>query len=176
MKKKRLGVNIDHVATIRNARGEKYPDPLTAALLAQKEGASSITVHLREDRRHIKDFDLKKLKKKLKIPINLEMAPTYSMLRTALRCKLAKLLNVNAIELHTGKFCNLFNNKKNYNKEFNNLKKASLYADKIGLNVHAGHGITYESLYKLCKINKITEYNITITNQPKEIICLHYNK
>ncbi len=215
MKKKRLGVNIDHVATIRNARGEKYPDPLTAALLAQKEGASSITVHLREDRRHIKDFDLKKLKEKLKIPINLEMAPTYSMLRTALRCKpkyvcivpekrqeittegglnvnknfkllksiikklnkrkisvslfiepkisdikLAKLLNVNAIELHTGKFCNLFNNKKNYNKEFNNLKKASLYADKIGLNVHAGHGITYESLYKLCKINKITEYNI----------------
>ena len=62
--------------------------------------------------------------------------------------------------MHTGKFCNLFNNKKKYNNEFNNLKKASLYADKIGLNVHAGHGITYESLYKLCKINKITEYNI----------------
>jgi len=215
MKKKRLGVNIDHVATIRNARGEIYPDPVAAALLAQKVGVNSITVHLREDRRHIKDFDLKKLKQKLRIPINLEMAPTYSMLRTALRykpkfvcivpekrqeittegglninknfkilksiikklnkrkinvslfiepkisdIKLAKLLNVNAIELHTGKFCNLFNNKKNYNKEFNNLKKASLYADEIGLNVHAGHGITYESLNKLCKISKITEYNI----------------
>ena len=87
MKKQRLGVNIDHVATIRNARGEDYPDPLRAALLAEKNGADSITVHLREDRRHIRDYDLKKIIKKLKIPVNLEIAPTYEMLRIALRNK-----------------------------------------------------------------------------------------
>ena len=80
----RLGVNIDHVATIRNARGENYPSPLKAALLAQKFGADSITIHLREDRRHIKDQDLKQIKKNLKIPLNLEMAPTSEMLRISL--------------------------------------------------------------------------------------------
>ena len=73
MKKKRLGVNIDHVATVRNARGEIYPSPLRAALLAEKSGADSITIHLREDRRHIRDVDLINLKKKIKIPLNLEM-------------------------------------------------------------------------------------------------------
>ena len=76
MNKSRLGVNIDHVATIRNARGETYPDPLRVALLAQQSGADSITIHLREDRRHIRDNDLKNLNKKIKIPLNLEMAPT----------------------------------------------------------------------------------------------------
>ena len=79
MMKKRLGVNIDHVATIRNTRGEVYPDPLRAALLAQKSGADSVTVHLREDRRHIRDFDLKNIRRKLKIPLKLEMAPTREM-------------------------------------------------------------------------------------------------
>ncbi len=83
----RLGVNIDHVATIRNARGENYPSPLKAALLAQKFGADSITIHLREDRRHIKDQDLKQIKKNLKIPLNLEMAPTSEMLRISLNNK-----------------------------------------------------------------------------------------
>ena len=87
MKKKRLGVNIDHVATIRNARGESYPDPLRAALVAQKSGANSITIHLREDRRHIKDFDLRNINKKLNIPLNLEMAPTKEMLKIALKNK-----------------------------------------------------------------------------------------
>ena len=71
MKRIRLGVNIDHVATVRNARGEIYPSPLRAALLAQKNGADSVTIHLREDRRHINEFDLKQIKKKLKIPLNL---------------------------------------------------------------------------------------------------------
>ncbi len=66
MKKKRLGVNIDHVATIRNARGENHPEPLRAAIIAEKNGADSITIHLREDRRHIHDKDLYKIKKKLK--------------------------------------------------------------------------------------------------------------
>ena len=84
MKKIKLGVNIDHVATVRNARGEIYPSPLRAALLAQKSGADSVTIHLREDRRHINEFDLKQIKKKLKIPLNLEIAATREMLRIAL--------------------------------------------------------------------------------------------
>ena len=87
MSRIRLGVNIDHVATIRNARGENYPSPLRAALIAQKTGADSITIHLREDRRHIKDSDLKILKAKLKIPLNLEIAATQEMKRIALKIK-----------------------------------------------------------------------------------------
>ena len=85
--KMRLGVNIDHVATIRNARGEIYPDILKAAVVVQNCGANSITIHLREDRRHIKDKDLEIIKKKLKIPLNLEMAPTNEMLKIALKYK-----------------------------------------------------------------------------------------
>ena len=87
MKKIRLGVNIDHVATVRNARGENYPSPLRAALLAQKKGADSVTIHLREDRRHINDMDLKIIKSKLKIPLNLEIAATNEMLKIALKNK-----------------------------------------------------------------------------------------
>ena len=87
MKKKRLGVNIDHVATIRNARGEDYPNPLKAALIAQKSGADSITIHLREDRRHIRNIDLKNISKKIKIPLNLEIAATDEMTRYALKYK-----------------------------------------------------------------------------------------
>ena len=87
MQKIRLGVNIDHVATVRNARGENYPSPLRAALLSQKNGADSITIHLREDRRHINESDLKQIKKKLKIPLNLEIAATDEMLKIALKSK-----------------------------------------------------------------------------------------
>ena len=87
MSKIRLGVNIDHVATVRNARGEAYPSPLRAALLAQKSGAESVTIHLREDRRHIREFDLKEIKSKLKIPLNLEIAATNEMLNIALKSK-----------------------------------------------------------------------------------------
>ena len=83
----RLGVNIDHVATIRNARGGSHPDPIDAAILAQKSGASGITIHLREDRRHIRDKDLARLKKEIKLPINLEMAATKEMLAIALKTK-----------------------------------------------------------------------------------------
>lgn len=86
-KKIRLGVNIDHVATIRNARGGTHPDPVDAAILAQKSGADGITIHLREDRRHIRDEDLKRLKKAIKLPINLEMAATEEMLAIALKTK-----------------------------------------------------------------------------------------
>ena len=87
MNKIRLGVNIDHVATVRNARGENYPSPLRAALLAQNCGADSVTIHLREDRRHINETDLKIIKKKLKIPLNLEIAATKEMLKIALKRK-----------------------------------------------------------------------------------------
>ena len=87
MSKIRLGVNIDHVATVRNARGESYPSPLRAALLAEKNGADSVTIHLREDRRHINEFDLKRIIKKIKIPLNLEIAATKEMLNIALKSK-----------------------------------------------------------------------------------------
>ena len=87
MKRIRLGVNIDHVATVRNARGENYPSPLKAALLAEINGADSVTIHLREDRRHINEGDLKKIIKKLKIPLNLEIAATKEMLNIASRSK-----------------------------------------------------------------------------------------
>jgi pyridoxine 5-phosphate synthase len=86
-KKIRLGVNIDHVATIRNARGGSHPDPVDAAILAQKSGADGITIHLREDRRHIRDEDLVRLKKEIKLPINLEMAATKEMLAIALKTR-----------------------------------------------------------------------------------------
>ena len=85
MIKKRLGVIFDHVATLRNVRGEIYPDPLKAALKSQNSGADSVTIHLREDRRHIRDHDLKNIKKKLKIPLHLEMAPTNKMLKIAIK-------------------------------------------------------------------------------------------
>ena len=87
MKKIRLGVNIDHVATVRNARGETYPNPLRAANLAEKSGADSVTIHLREDRRHINDQDLKLIKKNIKIPLNLEIAATNEMVNIALKRK-----------------------------------------------------------------------------------------
>ena len=215
MTQKRLGVNIDHVATIRNARGENYPDPLRAAMLAQKSGANSITIHLREDRRHIKDYDLKNIKKKLKIPLNLEMAPTSEMLKIAIKHKpnyvcivpekrteittegglnleknklllkktieklkkykirvtlfiepkisdviLSKILGAHCVELHTGKFCNLFNSKKKTNTAFLKLKRSSICAKNIGLDVHAGHGLTYKTAHLVSKIKYISEFNI----------------
>ena len=215
MKIKRLGVNIDHVATVRNARGEIYPNPVKAALLAQKFGADSITIHLREDRRHIRDEDLRNLKKKIKIPINLEMSPTEEMLRIAIKFKpnyvcivpekrselttegglnvkkkkkilhklikilkrnnirvslfiepnisdveLSYILGADCVELHTGHFCNLFNRRKKISNSYSKLKNSSIYAKNKGLEVHAGHGLTYKSAYKISKINDISEFNI----------------
>ena len=215
MKKIKLGVNIDHVATVRNARGEIYPSPLRAALLAQKSGADSVTIHLREDRRHINEFDLKQIKKKLKIPLNLEIAATREMLRIALKSKPpficivpekrkeittegglnlnynknflknlikklrknksrvslfieprlkdileAKKLNADCVEIHTGKFCNLVNKKKNYNNEFKKIKKIIKIGSNLGLEIHAGHGLTYNSARILAKLKNIKEFNI----------------
>tara|TARA_Y100000591_G_scaffold328546_1_gene355267 strand:- start:138 stop:860 length:723 start_codon:yes stop_codon:yes gene_type:complete len=215
MKRIRLGVNIDHVATVRNARGEIYPSPLRAALLAEENGADSVTIHLREDRRHINEFDLKKIIRRLKIPLNLEIAATKEMLRIASRSKppficivpekrkeittegglnlnhnknflkilikklkrnrsrvslfiepslkdleKAKKLNADCVEIHTGRLCNLINKKKNYKKELNRIQKAVQRGNSIGLEVHAGHGLTYESTKILSKVKNIQEFNI----------------
>ena len=215
MKKIRLGVNIDHVATVRNARGENYPSPLRAALLAEKYGADSVTIHLREDRRHIREDDLKLIKSRLKIPLNLEIASTPEMVKIALKhkpdficivpekrkevttegglnlnyktnflkniinklkkngskvslfiepkisdIKKSKDLNVDSVEFHTGKICNLINKKKSYKNEFSKLKKAIFYANNLDLNVHAGHGLTYKSALILSKLKHIKEFNI----------------
>ena len=213
--KKRLGINIDHVATIRNARGEIYPSPLQAALVAQKSGADSITIHLREDRRHIRDNDLRLIKKRILIPLNLEIAPTKEMQKIALKYKpdfvcivpekrsevttegglnldknriilkkiinsfnkkkirvtlfiepniidaaYSKVLGASGIEIHTGKYCNLFNNKKNSKSEFLKIYKVAKFAKNIGLDVHAGHGLTYKTAFRLSKIKYISEFNI----------------
>ena len=215
MKKIRLGVNIDHVATVRNARGETYPSPLRAALLAEKSGADSVTIHLREDRRHINEFDLKKIIKKLKIPLNLEIASTKEMLKIATITKppficivpekrkeittegglnlehnknflkilikilkkknsrislfiepslkdlvKAKKLNADCVEIHTGKLCNLINKKRNYKKELKRIQKAVQKGNQLGLEVHAGHGLTYASAKILSKVKGIQEFNI----------------
>ena len=215
MSKIRLGVNIDHVATVRNARGEIYPSPLRAALIAQKNGADSVTIHLREDRRHINDKDLKSIRSKLKIPLNLEIAATDEMLKIALKRKPpfvcivpekrqeittegglnlkykrnflkkmidkltynqlrvslfvepslsdirdSKLLKANCVEIHTGKICNLINKNHNFKKELNRIKKAVKLANELGLEVHAGHGLTFKSAKILSKISGIKEFNI----------------
>tara|TARA_B100000886_G_scaffold325739_1_gene271570 strand:- start:1973 stop:2698 length:726 start_codon:yes stop_codon:yes gene_type:complete len=215
MSKIRLGVNIDHVATVRNARGELYPSPLRAALIAQESGADSVTIHLREDRRHIKDSDLKEIKSNLKIPLNLEIAATKEMTEIALKRKppyicivpekrkeittegglnlnynqkflieiikkfkknksrvslfiepnlidvrTSKILNADCIEIHTGKICNLINKKKKYNKELKKIKETVILANKLGLEVHAGHGLTFKSAKILSKLVGIKEFNI----------------
>ena len=212
---RRLGVNIDHVATIRNARGNNHPDPLFAAKLAIKYGADSITIHLREDRRHIKDWDVKTLCKNKNIPINLEIGSNENILKIALKYKpdyvcivpekrkeittegglnlsrnknkikrmisklnknkikttlfinantknilLAKKLNSDCIELHTGKLTDLIKSNKNYFNELNKIKSSSKLASSIGLAVHAGHGIDFKSIKVLNKINEIEEFNI----------------
>ena len=215
MPKIRLGVNIDHVATVRNARGENYPDPLRAALQAEKCGAESVTIHLREDRRHINELDLKRIITKLRIPLNLEIAATKEMLKIALKRKPpficivpekrkeittegglnlnyrrkflatiikklkknrsrvslfiepnlkdiqdSKNLNADCVEIHTGKFCNLVNKNKNYKKELVKIKNAINYGNKLGLEIHAGHGLTYKSARILSNIQGIKEFNI----------------
>ena len=212
---KRLGVNIDHVGTLRNARGESHPSPLNAAKLAIKHGADSITIHLREDRRHIRDDDLKNIKRELRIPLNLEIAPTKEMLKIALKHKpkyvcivpekraeittegglnlnrqkiflkkmiskikerkirvtlfiepkisdilLSKKLGADCIELHTGKYCNLFNKRKKTKAEFTRIKRSALYAKNSFLEVHAGHGLDYRTAQQISKINSISEFNI----------------
>ena len=212
---KRLGVNIDHIATLRNARGENHPNVFIGAKFAMKCGADSITIHLREDRRHIKDKDLKLISSNKSIPLNLEIASNLKMLKIALKTnpnfvcivpekrneittegglniirnkkkikkiltalnkknirtslfinpnlndiKMSKQLNTDCIELHTGKISRLVKSKKNYNHELKKIKECAKYADSLNIEVHAGHGLDYNTTKILSKINEIKEFNI----------------
>ncbi len=212
---KRLGVNIDHVATVRNARGESHPDPYYAALQVVKMGADSVTIHLREDRRHINDLDAKKICRLKKVLVNLEISMNNSIVDNALKIKpnyicivpenrkeittegglnitknkkklneiikkfkkkkirtslfinpslkdikLSKELQVDCIEIHTGKLSNLVKLKKKYDVELRRIKKCSILAKKLNIEVHAGHGLDYKTTKILNKINEIEEYNI----------------
>ena len=212
---KRLGVNIDHIATVRNARGELHPDPFFAASQVVKMGADSVTIHLREDRRHINDTDAKKICKLKNILVNLEISMNDEIVKNALRIKpnyicivpenrkeittegglnltknkkklktiiekfkkvkirtslfinptikdikLSKELNVDCVEIHTGRISNIVKLKKKYNTEFNRIKKSSILANKLNIEVHAGHGLDYKTTKILNKINEIQEFNI----------------
>jgi len=212
---KRLGVNIDHIATLRNARGEIHPDPFYAASEVVKMGADSVTIHLREDRRHINDLDAKKICKLKKILVNLEISMNDKIVKNALKIKpnyicivpenrkeittegglnldknqkklkniiqifkqakirtslfvnptirdikLSKDLNTDCVEIHTGRLSNLVKSKKNYYTELNRIKKSSLLAKKLNIEVHAGHGLDYQTTKILSKINEIQEFNI----------------
>lgn len=213
----RLGVNIDHVATIRNARGGRHPDPLRAAHLAVEAGADGITAHLREDRRHISDTDIARLKSELTRPLNLEMAATDEMLRIALRhvpnaCCLvperreertteggldvvsqravltpivgelkqagirvsifiepdlptidaAAALGADIVELHTGLYCEYAaaDNAKGVAAEVTRLRTAAAEAALRGLEVHAGHGLTFNTVAPLARMPQVVELNI----------------
>ena len=212
---KRLGVNIDHVATLRNARGEFHPDPFFAASFIKNQGADSITIHLREDRRHIKDLDVKKICSIKNLLVNLEISIKKEIVKNALKIKpnyicvvpenrkeittegglnlqknktkirsiinsfkkkkirtslfinpslkdilLSKELGADCVEIHTGRFANLVKSKKNTHKEFIRIKKSAKLANKIGIEVHAGHGLDYKSTKILSKISEIKEFNI----------------
>lgn len=212
---KRLGVNIDHVATLRNARGEKHPDPIHAARKVINHGADSVTIHLREDRRHINDLDVKKICNLKNVLVNLEISMNKGIVNKALKIKpnfvcivpenrkeittegglnikgnlkklneiikkfkkakirtslfinpsltdikLAKRLNADCIEIHTGKLANLVKSKKNYLNELRRIKTSSKLADSLKLEVHAGHGLDYKTTKILTKIREIEEFNI----------------
>ena len=209
----RLGVNIDHVATVREARGTAWPDPVRAAKLAESAGADGITAHLREDRRHISESDIERLSRELKIPLNFEMAATDEMLGIALRAKphaacivpekreertteggidsagqhnrlapivrqlgaarirvsmfiepdkvqldASKALGAPVVELHTGAYADA----KGAEQErlLKKLREASEYGNSIGLEVHAGHGLTYDNVKPIAAIPWIRELNI----------------
>ena len=215
--KLRLGVNIDHVATVRNARGGKYPDPLRAARIAQESGADGITAHLREDRRHISDADIEGLMDILTVPLNFEMAATPEMQQIALRhkphavcivpekreerttegglevareenhlahyiaplrdagCRVsifiaadqrqidaAHRIGAQVIELHTGAYCDHFaeGDFKSSQNELRKLEEMSAFAHSLGLEVHAGHGLTYDTVAPVAAFPEVMELNI----------------
>ena len=186
MSKIRLGVNIDHVATVRNARGENYPSPLRTAILAERCGAHSVTIHLREDRRHINDLDLKEIKSKLKIPLNLEIAATKEMLNIAIKHKpnFVCIVPEKRKEITTEGGLNLHYNKTLLKKIIKKLKKnnsrVSLFIEpkikdvKIsnnlgvdGIEFHTGkicNLINQNKSYKieLSKLNKAVNYATTL--------------
>ena len=213
----RLGVNIDHVATVRNARGGNVPDPLRAAKIAEAAGADGITAHLREDRRHITDSDIVNLIDSLNVPLNFEMAATTEMQEMALKfkphavclvpekreerttegglevsreenklahfiaplkeagCKVsifiaadpaqiesAARIGASVIELHTGAYCDASTEGRNADeeKELKSLKEMAKYAKSLGLEVHAGHGLTYNTVTPIASLPEVMELNI----------------
>jgi pyridoxine 5-phosphate synthase len=213
----RLGVNIDHVATIRNARGGPHPDPLRAARAAEAAGADGITIHLREDRRHIRDADLDLLAREVKLPINLEMAATEEMLDIALRHRthavclvpekreertteggldvarlhnsvspivreltkagrrvslfvepdpiqlaVAEAMGAAVVELHTGAFCDAMQEGEIEKADalLEALRVAARLGTKRGLEMHAGHGLTFDNVKPIAAIPELVELNI----------------
>ncbi len=213
----RLGVNIDHVATLRNARGGSRPDPIRAANAAIEAGANGITAHLREDRRHIRDEDIERLKAGVPAPLNLEMACTPEMTAIAIRnaphaccivperraevtteggldaaggmaslapmvqqllvagirvslfidpeprqIEAALQLQAPVVELHTGRYCEawLSGGDRAAQNEFARLTEAAQLAAGAGIEVHAGHGLDYDTAAKICAIPQIRELNI----------------
>lgn len=213
----RLGVNIDHVATVRNARGGAYPDPLRAARLAEEAGADGITAHLREDRRHISDEDIEGLMEMLSVPLNFEMAATDEMQRIALRhrphavcivpekreerttegglevareenrlahfiaplreagsrvsifiaadrpqIEAANRIGAEVIELHTGAYCDAFAEARfdEAEVELAKLREMATFAHSLGLEVHAGHGLTYDTVTPIAALPEVRELNI----------------
>jgi pyridoxine 5-phosphate synthase len=213
MNRLRLGVNIDHVATIRNARGGRLPDPVRAAKLAATAGADGITAHLREDRRHISDDDIERLIGEIDLPLNLEMAATDEMLEIALKHRphaacivpekreertteggidaagqhnrlapivrvlsdarirvslfieadprqldAAKVLGAPVVELHTGAYCDATGSDRE--KHLGAIREAAAYGASLGLEVHAGHGLGYETVGPIAAIPEIRELNI----------------
>ncbi len=215
--KLRLGVNIDHVATVRNARGSAYPDPLRAAEIAQAAGADGITAHLREDRRHISDADIEGLMQVLKLPLNLEMAATAEMQEIALRhlphavcivpekreelttegglevarnenrlgdfigplrdagirvslfigheaeqIEAAARIGAAVVELHTGAYCDFHHAGEDDKRDIERarLAEGARLAHALGLEVHAGHGLTYETVGPVAAMPEVVELNI----------------
>lgn len=213
----RLGVNIDHVATLRNARGSAYPDPVRAALLAQAAGADGITAHLREDRRHIIDSDISRLIEAISIPLNFEMAATPEMQAIALKTKphavclvpekreertteggldvlgdearlkdyIAPLrengarvslfighdpaqieasarIGAAVVELHTGHYCDLHAEGRmaERDEELRQLIGGAAYAHSLGLEVHMGHGLSFETVQPIAALPEVAELNI----------------
>lgn len=213
----RLGVNIDHVATLRNARGGELPDPVRAAQLAEDAGADGITAHLREDRRHIIDSDIDRLMDTLRVPLNFEMAATDEMQKIALRhkphavcivpekreerttegglevareenklagyvaplreagCRVsifigaderqisaAHRIGAQVIELHTGAYCDAHaeGDFETRDRELEMMREMSAYAHSLGLEVHAGHGLTYDTVTPVAAFPEVMELNI----------------
>jgi pyridoxine 5-phosphate synthase len=213
----RLGVNIDHVATVRNARGGRQPDPVRAALLAEAAGADGITAHLREDRRHITDLDITRLSREIALPLNLEMAATDEMLAIALRHRphaaclvperreertteggldaagghnhlqrfvgelvgagirvslfiepdprqldAARKLGAPVVELHTGAFCDVAaeGDEAATASQLSRLVAAARHGASLGLEVHAGHGLAYDTVKPVAAIPELAELNI----------------
>ena len=209
----RLGVNVDHVATVRQARRAQVPDPVEAALLAEKAGADGITMHLREDRRHIQERDVELLRERLKTKLNLEMAVTPAMVAFAetlrpddacfvpekreeltteggldivahrrkiqdsvkrlqdrgihvslfvdpeeKQIETSKEVGADAVEVHTGTYCNAAGAERE--KERRTVASAVSLAHRLGLEVHAGHGLDYENVLPIAGIHEIVELNI----------------